>query len=605
MMLGGYTGKFLRVNLTNEKTSVEKLDGKTAGKFVGGKGLGAKILYDSVNPNTDPLGPENLLIFASGPLTGTLAPSSARWVVITKSPLTGAFLDSHVGGFFGAEMKSTGFDCLVISGKAVNPTCLWIHNDSVDFINAEDLWGKGCLETETKLKERLDKNAKVASIGPAGERLVRYACITADLYRQAGRGGTGAVMGAKNLKAIAVRGDMKPEYAHPKEFREATKRAIKRIKEHYFTPIRRKYGTPAWVAPVNEAALLPTRNFSTGVFEGANNISGETMRNKIVVKDGACYNCPVACWKHTRVDSGKYRVDDLDGPEYETIALMGSNCGIDSIEKIAYTNLLCDDLGLDTISTGNVIAFIMECFEKKLISKDDVGGVELRFGNIDAQIEMVRNIAYREGLGDLLAEGVKKAAEKIGKGSERFAIHVKGMEFPGYDPRGAFGMALAYATSDRGACHQRAWTVNAEIRGHLKPRYSAKGRAKFVKDIQDERAMCFSLVLCDFMPLKVKHFMDLLNSATGFNLTEDEYLETGERIWNLTRLFNVREGMARKDDTLPARIMEEPLPEGVAKGQTITKNILDRMLNEYYALRGWDENGVPTREKLKELGLTV
>ena len=600
-MFGGYTGKILKVNLTERRTDIERLDDKIARKFIGGKGLGAKILYDSMKPHVDPFSPENLLIFVSGPLTATLAPSSARSAVVTKSPLTGIFLDSQFGGFFGVEMKLAGFDCVVISGKAISPTYLWIHDDSIEFVDAEDLWGKGCLETERTLKERLGKNVKVASIGPAGEHLVRYACITVDRCRQAGRGGAGAVMGSKNLKTIVVHGAGKIKYADLEGLREAAKRTVKRIEAHHFTPLRRRYGTPVWVAPVNEAALLPTRNFATGVFEGADNICGETMRNKIVTKDGACYNCSIACWKYSRLR--KYGIDEVVGPEYETIALLGSNCGVDSIEDIAYANLLCDDFGLDTISTGNLIGFAMECFKKRLIKKEDTGGLELRFGNADAEVKMVENIAYRKGLGDILAEGVKRAAETIGKGSESFAMHVKGLEFPGYDPRGAFGMALAYATSDRGACHQRAWTVNAEIRGRLTPRYSTRGRAKFVKNAQDERAMCFSLVLCDFMPLKIKHFTELLNTATGFNLTQDEYLKAGERIWNLTRLFNTREGITRKDDALPPRIMEEPLPDGVAKGQMITKKMLNEMLDEYYALRGWDENGVPTREKLKELDL--
>jgi aldehyde:ferredoxin oxidoreductase len=367
--------------------------------------------------------------------------------------------------------------------------------------------------------------------------------------------------------------------------------------------LRRKYGTPVWVAPVNEFAILPTRNFRTGVFEHAEAISGETMRSKIVVKDGTCYNCSIRCWKYTRVKSGKHKVKELAGPEYETIVLMGSNCGVSSIEAIAHANMLCDDLGLDTISTGNTIAFAMECFERGLLSEEDMDGLELRFGNVDAEIEIIKKIAYRKGLGNILAEGVQKASEKIGKDSRKFAMHVKGMEVPGYDPRGAFGMALAYATSDRGACHQRAWTVRAEIEGTLSPTYSTRDRAKFVKETQDERAMCFSLVLCDFTPLEVDCLVELLNKATGFNFTAKEYLTAGERIWNLTRLFNVREGVTRKEDTLPPRFMEETLPDGVAKGQVITKEMLNEMLNEYYTLRGWDENGIPTKEKLKELKL--
>ena len=603
-MLGGYIGKILRVDLTERRISTEKLDAEIAKKFIGGKGLGAKILYDSLKLGTDPLSPENILIFASGPLTATLAPTSARWAVVTKSPLTNIFLDCQVGGYFGAAMKLAGFDCIIMEGKADSPVYLWVHDGNAEILNAGDLWGKGCFETENTLKKRLGESAHVASIGPAGENLVRYACISVDKYRQAGRGGAGAVMGSKNLKAVAVRSaSYKIEYADPEGFREAAKKALKVIRENSFIPLRRKYGTPVWVAPVNKAALLPTRNFRTGVFEKAENISGETMRDKIVVKDGTCYNCIIQCWKYTHVESGKYKVDELAGPEYESIALLGSDCGVGSIEAVAHASMLCDDLGLDTISTGNSIAFAMECYERGLLTAEDTDGLELKFGNADAEIEMVKKIAYRKGLGNLLAEGVRRASKKIGDGSERFAMHVKGLEIPGYDPRGAFGMALAYATSDRGACHQRAWTVRAEIEGKLEPRFSTKGRARFVKETQDERAMCFSLVLCDFAPLEVKHFVELLNKATGFNFTVEDYLKTGERIWNLTRLFNVREGITRKDDTLPPRFMEEPLPEGATKGQVVTKEMLDEMLDEYYALRGWDKNGVPTEEKLKELGL--
>jgi len=603
-MLGGYIGKVLRVNLTKRKTCVEKLDEEVARKFIGGKGLGAKILYDSVKPRIDSLSPQNLLIFASGPLTATLAPTSGRWAVVTKSPLTNIFLDSQVGGYFGAVMKLAGFDCIIVEGKADTPVYLWVHDESAEIRDAEDLWGKGCFETEKTIKKRLGANIRVASIGPAGENLVRYACITVDMYRQAGRGGAGAVMGSKKLKAVAVQSaGRRIEYADPAGFREATRRALKMIEENSFVPLRRKYGTPVWVAPVNEFAILPTRNFRTGVFEHADAISGETMRSKIVVKDGTCYNCSIRCWKYTRVKSGKYRLDELAGPEYETIVLMGSNCGVDSLEAIAYANLLCDDLGLDTISTGNAIAFAMECFEKELLNEKDTNGLKLWFSDADAEIEMVKRIAYRKGLGNILAEGVQRASKKIGGGSEKFAIHVKGMEVPGYDPRGAFGMALAYATSDRGACHQRAWTVRAEIQGKLTPRYSTEGRARFVKEIQDERAACFSLVLCDFAPLEVDYFVELLNKATGFNFTVGEYLKAGERIWNLTRLFNVREGLTKKDDSLPARFMEEFLPDGVAKGHVITEKMLDEMLDKYYALRGWDKNGIPTKEKLKMLGL--
>jgi len=593
----------LDVDLTDRRVGTRRLDERTERLFIGGKGVGAKILYDELKPRLDPLDPKNLLVFSTGPLTGTAAPSSGRWAVVTKSPLTGLFLDSQVGGFVGAQIKLAGYDAIVIRGAADSPVFLKVEDDKVEIASAEDLWGKGCLETERTLKARLGNEFKVGSIGPAGERLVRYACITFDLFRQAGRGGAGAVMGSKRLKALAVRGTKRLGYAEPEEFKEACRKAREMIRAHPFTPTRRRYGTPVWINPVNEAGLLPTRNFQSGVFEQAEQISGETMRERIVVRDGACFNCILPCWKHSRFSIPGKQDLELVGPEYETLALMGSNCGVGSLEAVAYANLLCDDLGLDTISTGAAIAFAVECGERKLLSEDQAMGLRLSFGEAETEFGLIRLIAQRRGLGGVLAEGVQNAARVIGKDSEAFAPHVKGMEVPGYDPRGAFGMGLAYATCDRGACHQRAWTVRAEIQGGLGDRFSVEGRPKFVKETQDERAMCFSLVLCDFMPLEVSSFVELLNTAAGFELTEPEYLRSGERIWNLTRAFNVREGASRPDDRLPSRFTEEPLPSGPATGQRVTAAMLDAMLDEYYALRGWTPDGVPTREKMEELDL--
>jgi len=589
-----YTNKILDVDLTHGKIETKNLDEKTAEKFVGGKGLGAKILYDSLKKNTNPLSPENIIIFATGPLTGTLAPSSARRCVVTKSPLTNIFLDSQVGGSFGVKMKKAGYDIIIVRGKSSSPVYLNVTDENSEIVDAENLWGKGCFYTEKTLKKELGKNISVASIGNAGEKLVRYACISTDMYRQAGRGGAGAVMGSKNLKAVAVKGNKKIDYAEPEKFKENVKKAFKNVKEHHFTPLRSRYGTPVWVNPVNEGGLLPTRNFQKGVFEHADEISGEKMKETIVVKDESCPGCPIKCWKHSKSKNNNYSFEVV-GPEYETIALIGSNNMIRSIKAIALANQLCDDFGLDTISTGDVIAFASECSEKGLI-KENIG-----FGDEEKLIELIKKIGKREDIGDLLAEGVKRISEKIG--GKDFAMHVKGMEIPGYDPRGAFGMALAYATSDRGGCHQRAWTVRAELQGNLKPAYSTEGRARFVKDGQDSNAMLFSLVLCDFMPLGAEDYIELLNSAAGFDFTIEEYMKTGECIWNLTRMFNIREGITRKDDNLPKRFMNEPLPDGPAKGQKITKEILDKMLDEYYALRGWDENGIPKKEKLEELGL--
>ena len=598
-MVYGYMGKNLEVDLTKKEVKITDLNEEWARMFIGGKGLGAKLLYESVKPGLDPLAPGNPLIFITGPLTATSASTSGRWAVVTKSPHTGIFLDSQVGGHFGAQLKMAGFDCLTVRGKADAPVYLHIKDGQCRILDAPELWGKGVFETERTLKKRYP-GAKVGSIGPAGENLVSYACISFDLYRQAGRGGAGAVMGSKNLKAVVAEGSYKVGYANPDGFAAKVKSLRKLISDHPVMMERREIGTPLWVAKANRAGFLPTRNFSSGVFELADEISGETMRRRIVVKNKACYGCPILCGKLSRVDEGKHQGIEVEGPEYETIALLGSNCGIGSIEAVAHANMLCDDLGLDTISTGGVIGFAMECYRKGILQ--DTDGLHLEFGDENALLAMIEKIARREGIGELFSGGVRKAAQAIGQGTEKFAIHVKRLELPGVDPRGAWGMALAYATSDRGGCHQRCWTPSAELAGALK-RFSTEGIAQFVKDTQDERAACFSLVLCDFAPFSVEDFVELLNLATGFDLTEAEYLAAGERIWNLTRMFNVREGMRRRDDTLPARLMEEPLPEGGAKGQVVTREALDSMLDEYRKLRGWNEDGIPGEDKLRELGL--
>jgi len=590
-----YTGRILRIDLSTSKISEENLNEKDAEKFIGGKGLGAHLLFDNIDPRVDPLSPENSLILCTGPLTGSLAPTSGRWCIVTKSPLTSLFLDSQIGGYFGAEIKKSGYDVIIIRGKADDPVYIAIQDDNVEIRDATHLWGRNTTATEESLKDE----GRVLSIGVAGENLVKYACINTDLFvhkgrgGNAGRGGAGAVMGSKNLKAIVIKGTQKIEFAHEEKFRKAVKKAQKIINENSFIPLRRKYGTPVWINPVNENQLLPTYNFLRGYFEKADNISGETMHDTIVVKNKTCFNCPISCGKWTRFDfNGK--TYEFEGPEYESIALLGSNCGNETLEGVAYLSYLCDEYGLDTISAGNVVGFAVEAAQKKIIDQD------IGFNDPVKQGELLRKIAYREGIGNDLAEGVNHFSEK--RGGKDFAMQSKGMEFPGYDPRGAFGMALAYATSDRGACHQRVWTVRAEIEGNLQPRYSIKGRAEFVKENQDERACCFSLVLCDFAPFDVGMFVELLNTATGFEYTKETYMRTGERIWNLTKMFNVKNGITRKDETMPERIMKENLEKDEAH---IGEERFEKMLDEYYELRGWDANGIPTKEKLKELNLVI
>ncbi|MCD6468773.1 MAG: aldehyde ferredoxin oxidoreductase family protein [Thermoplasmata archaeon] len=612
-MFYGYTGRMLDVDLSTggiKEVSTNKGD---AERFIGGKGLGAKMLYDLLNPDVDPLDPENVLIFITGPLTGTLMPTSGRFAVVTKSPLTGLFLDSQVGGYFGPEMKFSGYDAIVIRGKSEKPVYLSIFKDDIEIKDAGHLWGKTTSETTHTLRKELgDDKTRVAEIGPAGEKLVKYAMINIDTYDQkerggqAGRGGAGAVMGSKNLKAIAIKASARGagiRYADEEGFRKAAKNAFKKVNENEFIKKKRRvYGTPIWIKPMSDLGILPTRNFQTGTFEYADNISGERMRETIVVGDKGCYACPILCGKHSRVKEGKYKGTELEGPEYELLALLGSNCYIGALDAVSKASSLVDELGLDGISTGNVLGFAMECYEKGLLSKEMLDGFDLDFGRDEPYISIIKKIAYREGIGNLLAEGVRIAAEKIGGNAKDFAMHVKGMEFPGYDPRGSFGMGLAYATSDRGACHQRAWTVRAEIEGALGERFSIDGRAQFVKEVQDERAAAFSLVVCDFAPLDVGDFVEMLNTATGFKYTPENYLLAGERIWNLIRLFNVREGVTRKDDNLPKRVFE-PMKGGATDGVKLTEKMFNDMVDEYYELRGWDSNGIPTDDTLKRLDL--
>jgi len=595
-----YKGKLLEINLTKGSHNIVELDRDDLRNYIGGKGLGAKLLYDWLEKGTDPLSPDNLLIFLTGPLTDTKAPTSGRGTIVTKSPATGLFNDSHFGGFLATEIKRAGYDGILFKGKAEHPVMVHVRDKDITIEDASHLWGKRNHQVFQELTKEKPK-LRTATIGPAGENMVKFACVTIDQHRHAGRGGSGAVMGSKNLKALTVKGTGSTGIHDEEHFNEVLAEVRKDLAANEFVPIRRKYGTPIWVKPVNAAGILPTRNFREGEFEHAEDISGEALHERIWTKNGACYNCPIACWNHSRIRQGEYKDTVLVGPEYETIALMGSNCGIASIEEIAKLCSECNDLGMDTISTGVAISFAMECSELGIIPKDLL---DIRFGNTDKVIKLMDDIAHRQGIGNMLAEGTKRAAEQLGGDTHKFAIHVKGLEVPGYDPRGVPGMAIAYATSDRGACHQRAWTVKAELNGDLGDRFSKDGRAVFVKDIQDERAAFFSMVLCDFLPISEKNTTALWAHASGFDVSKEDYLQAGERIWNIIRLFNLREvGLTRADDTLPDRLLNQPLPSGEAEGKTVTSEMLDSMLDEYYLSRGWDAQGIPGEEKLTELGL--
>ncbi|MHA1215104.1 MAG: aldehyde ferredoxin oxidoreductase family protein [Candidatus Hodarchaeales archaeon] len=594
-----FMGKYLDIDLTTGKITDKKLDMRLAESFIGGKGLGAKILIDNLKAGIDPLGKENIICFMTGPLSGTSVQTSGRWCIVTKSPHTGIFLDSQVGGKFGHRLKRAGYDYIIFRGKAPEPSYLYVSSETVDLLPAKEYWGKGTFETEELLKKK-HEGAEVASIGPAGENLVSYANIMTDKTHMAGRGGAGAVMGSKNLKAVVAQGTAKIEAKDPEKFRELTNKFTQEVRDNPGVKRRHEIGTVMWVKMSNEAGFLPTRNFQSGVFEGAEAISGERMRDEFVIGHTACYHCIIACGKTTHFKTGKYAGLKVDGPEYETSALIGASCGIDDLGAIAKANYICDNLGLDTITAGGTIAFAMEASERGILKQEQIDN--LKFGNADAQHELLQLIAKNEGLGEMFSRGSLYAAKKLGNNSEDFAIQVKNLELAGVEPRGSFGMALAFSTSDRGGCHQRCWTPGAELSGTL-TRFSFEGVPKFVKESQDERAVCFSLVLCDFLPFNVPDMVEMLNATTGFEYTPSSYLQTGERIWNLVRMFNIREGLDSDADTLPKRFFNESAPDGDPKGQKIDPNAFEAAKQEYYALRGWDKKGIPTKEKLASLGL--
>jgi len=609
-----YCGKILRVDLSKKELLEEPINWEWVRKFIGGKGLGIRYLYDLVRPGTDPFSPENVIILMTGPLTGTIMSTMSRMANVTKSPLTGTMSDSYNGGFFPAELKFAGFDGIIVKGRAPKPVYLSIKDGRAELRDASHLWRKGTFETtDLIVKESGEKprryieGPKVGCIGPAGENKVRYAAVTYDKHHFAGRGGTGAVMGSKNLKAISVRGTKQAKAlginSEP-AFLEMVRTIIKKeIQENPDVESMIKEGTPSVVNMSQGAGLLPTRNFQTGVFPEADQINTEALFDKILVKHTTtCFSCAIGCRNISKVRDGKYAGLEGEGPEYETLALCGSNLGIGDIRVVLKFNEECSDMGLDTISAGTVCGWAMELFERGIITKKDTGGLELTFGNSDTAVSLPRLISLRKGIGDTLAEGVVRASKKIGKNSERYAMHAKGQEYPAYDPRGSFGMALAYATSDRGADHNRAWPVASEAFGKLDP-FTAEGKAELVKTDQIRTSVKWSTTMCDFLAANLSLVARLLNAACETNYTDDSIALAGRRIWTLTRLFNLREGFSRKDDSMPPRVYLDSLPEGNPKGKVVPERDFQTMLSEYYKLFGWDDQGRPTRETLHELDL--
>ena len=616
----GYAGNVLRVNLTDRSIREEKVEQGVAKKFLGGRGLASKILFEELKPGIDPLGPDNKVIFATGPITGYPFPGNARYGVYGKSPLTGGWGEAYAAGFFGPELKFAGFDAIIFEGKAEKPVYLWASDSEVEIRDASHLWGKVTGETERIIrKEAGDEKVRVASIGPGGERLVRFACVLSDLRDAAGRCGMGAVMGSKKLKVVAVRGKRMLEYADRKRFMELAKKSRDESWQGWGKGLH-EHGTDGDLETLNAMGILPTKYFRQSTFDGNREITGTTMTETILTDREPCYACSVACKRVVSVKA-PYTVDpNYGGPEYETAASFGSLCMNDNLSSIAKANELCNKYTIDTISTGSSIAFAMECYEKGLLTKKDTGGLDLSWGNHEAILKLVEKIGMRDGIGDLLAEGVMRAAEKIGGGAERFALHVKGMELPMHEPRGKKSVGLSYATSNRGACHvqshhdeafenERCIARELGLEPPIVPRARTDlGKEKVQFTIISQNWMSFlnSSVFCRFTPypagISIGTVVDIFSSITGWNMTPSEMLTIGERAWNLCRAFNVREGITREDDNLPQRLTE-PLPDGAVKGEAITKDVLHQALDTYYNLRGWSTEGIPTRTKLEELGL--
>ena len=588
--MNGWMGKTLTVDLTTGEISTAPLDMEMAHLYLGGRGIGARLLWDLVGPEVDPLSPENVLIIATGPMTATGFQTSNRFSVSTKSPLTGTVLDANSGGSWGMRFKRTGYDLMIIKGRAPKPVYIELSPEGVSIEDASHLWGKNVPETSLALGQ--DKNKRnVLCIGPAGENLSRMAAIMNDVSRAAARGGPGAVMGSKNLKAIVVEGKEKVDFEDKERFRFVQYEATKMLKANPITSqALPEFGTAVMMNILNGIGALPTRNFRETYFEFAEDISGEAITDEILLKNDACWACPIAC---TRVTKTSKR--EGEGPEYESAWAFGASCGVSDLEAITEANYLCNDLGLDTISAGSTIACAMELTERGLLDSD------LRFGRADLLCQAVEDMAYRRGLGDDLAEGSARLAAKYG--APELSMSVKSLEMPAYDARGMQGQGLLFATSNRGACHMRGNMLGPEVLGlpKLIDRLQVQGKAGYVILHQNSSSVMDSLVACKFANIAVadEYFARALTALTGVEYPTGDLIRAGERIWNLERLYNLREGFTRADDTLPPRLLTEPAMGG-SEGQV---SHLEPMLEEYYRARGWDQNGFPKPAKLEELGL--
>ena len=613
-MLYGYNGKILRVDLSQGVTTIDEPDESFYRRYIGGRGFISYFLLKELAGGEDALSPKNKLIFATGPVTG--APTAGgRNSVGAKSPLTNGYGDAEVGGYWGAELKQAGYDAIIIEGKSENPVYLRIEDGKAEIRDARHLWGKTTGECQELIQKELeDRNVRVAQIGIAGENQVRYACVVNDLNHAAGRTGMGAVMGSKKLKAIAVRGHQKIALSDTGTVNSLAKWVRDNFKANKTTAGLSESGTAGGLTGLSTTGGLPTRNFQQGMFNGADKISGAAINENILVGRGGCYACPIRCKPKVAVGE-PYNVDPIyGGPEYETLASLGSNCGIDNLEAIAKGNELCGAYGLDTISTGASIAFAMECFEHGILTEKDTDGLKLYFGNVQAMVQLIAMIAKRKGIGEVLADGVTRAARVFGRGAEAFALHIKGQELPMHEPRFKPGMGVGYTVSPTGAdhCHNMHDSLYVkQVAGELKALgifeplpcqdlSSAKVRMLVYGSLWRHALNC--LVLCYFIPLSTRQIINLVESITGWELSLWELMKVGERCVAMTRAFNIREGMTKADDYLPHRFFT-PFTSGPLEGISVDKGDLDRAIDTYYAMIGWDKKGVPTLAKLQELGI--
>lgn len=615
-MSDGLMGKLLRVNLDEKSIVTEALNEEWVNKFLGGAGLATRYLYAEVPRGADPLGPENRLIFMTGPLTGTPCASASRYSVVAKSPLTGIWGHANSGGTFGPALKRSGYDGIIFEGMSAEPVYLRIIDGNAELLDARSLWGKSVPETEDLLQETSEEKLTIASIGPGGENLVRYAAIMNNKHRAAGRCGLGAVMGSKRLKAIACSGNARIPVADQEQFRKHARKQIDFLNESMLKVTFDTYGTNMVADMVNIRGGYPTRNWQEGVFGAIEEVNAQALTDKVLVQGVPCFACPVSCGRGTEIREGKWQGNSGEGPEYESANTLGALCGVSDINAITMANYRCNAQGLDTISAGASIAFALECYEKGILTHEQTGGIEMKFGDADLVVDLIDKIAKREGIGDLLAEGTRVMAQKLGHDSEHFAMNVKGLELPAYDPRAAKITGLGYVTANRGGDHITAYVQGptfvdvpfllVEESRIQDPFVVNPTEAKVVVDMENALTTLDATGGCKFMGilLTAEDVARLIASSTGRDFGVDEFRTSGERIYNLQRAFCVREGMDRRQDVLPRRLTQDPLPGGPAEGMVIEEDKLEKLKDAYYEFRGWDTTtGIPTPDTLRRLGL--